>query len=348
MLKLDGNERVLVCPLGWGLGHATRVITIVEMLLQKGCTVIVAADKISIDLLQPRFPNIDFIIFPSITIKLSKGKNQLLALVKIGLKVIFLTHRENRLVKKIIDDNKIDVVISDNRYGLYTKDIPSVLITHQLKIIFPKPFRWAMPIGVWFVKRSAERFTECWIPDNREGFRISGELSHPKVLPKNAEFIGLLSRFQQIEAKKQENSWDLVGIVSGPLPHREIFEKELVNLSNRLGLKALIIQGLPQELSSTKEIGSATLVPHLPDHEMAEAIVSAKYLICRSGYSTIMDLIALKRTALLVPTPGQTEQEYLANYLAENKLFGFVKQAKLNSIDISHFENHSHLYSNFM
>jgi uncharacterized protein (TIGR00661 family) len=309
------------------------------MFLQKGCTVIVAADKISIDLLQPRFPNIDFVIFPSLSIKLSKGKKQLLALVKIGLNVISLTHRENRLVKKIIDDNKVDVVLSDNRYGLYTKDIPSVLITHQLKIIFPKPFKWAMPIGTWFVRRYVERFTECWIPDNREGFRISGELSQPKVLPKNAEFIGLLSRFQQIEVTKQENSWDLVGIVSGPPPHREIFEKKLVNLSNRLGLKALIIQGLPQELKSTKEIGRATLVPHLPDHEMAEAIVSAKYLICRSGYSTIMDLMALKRSALLVPTPGQTEQEYLANYLARNGLFEFVEQRSLQNIDVSYLEN---------
>jgi predicted glycosyltransferase len=241
-------------------------------------------------------------------------------------------------VKKIIADNKIDVVISDNRYGLYTKGIPSVIITHQLKIIFPKPFKWAMSIGVRFIKRYAERYTECWIPDNREGFRISGELSQPNILPKNAEFIGLLSRFGQYDIQKTENPWDLVGIVSGPPPHRDIFEKELVNLSNRLGLKALIIQGLPEDLPATKEMGSVTLVPHLPDHEMAEAMVSAKYLICRSGYSTIMDLITLKRSAMLVPTPGQTEQEYLANYLSANKLFVSCHQGDLQKIEISKFK----------
>lgn len=334
MLQFNGTERVLVCPLGWGLGHSTRVIPIIDSLLQKGCAVIVAADKTSIDLLQQRFPNIEFIHFPSINIRLSKGNNQLFALLKIGFKVISLTRKENQLVKRIIEEKRVDVIISDNRYGLYSNQIPSVIITHQLNIIFPKPFKWAMPIGAWYVKRYAERFAECWIPDNLKGFRISGALSQPKAMPKNAEFIGLLSRLKPLEVLRDEVQWDLLGIVSGPPPHREILENEIVSLSNRLGIKTLVVQGLPKEKHCSIEVGNAKLTPHLADEEMAKAILSARYIICRSGYSTIMDLITLNRTALLVPTPGQTEQEYLASYLSEKKFFSSCNQARIQNIDI--------------
>lgn len=336
MLRVKGNERIMVCPLGWGLGHSTRVIPIINHLLLKGCTVVFAGDKTSISVIQSRLPDLEFIDFPSIDVKLSKGKNQLFALIKIAIKIVNLTIRENRRLKRIVEEKKIDIVISDNRYGLYSDQIPSYLITHQLKVIFPRPFTWAMPIGGWFIKRYAEKFKECWIPDNKEGFRVSGELTSTRFLPRNSKFIGLLSRFQNIEAKREETNWDLLAIVSGPPPHRELFEKAIVDLSNRLKLKTLVAQGLPDKGEKQEIIkGDATLVSDLSDIEMANAIASAKFIVCRSGYSTIMDLIALNRKALLVPTPGQTEQEYLSDHLSKNKVFVSCKQAYLNKINLS-------------
>ena len=317
MLALTSNERVMVCPLGWGLGHATRVIPIISSLLAKGCHVIVAGDSQSITLLKKRFPNLEFIPFPSLRVKLTKGRNQTLALLKIAIRLLFSIRKENRVARELIKKHKVDVLISDNRYGLYSSSITTVLITHQLKVMFPKPFKWVQPIGERFVRRYAQRFTYCWIPDNPNGFKLSGELSQPKIMHNNAEFIGLLSRFYGKDYTSNSVDWELLGIVSGPPPHRELLVKELVNLSNRLNIRSLIVQGLPSdEVSKTKE-GMATLVNHLEDDEMARAITSSKYIICRSGYSTLMDLLALKRTALLVPTPGQTEQEYLARYLKE-------------------------------
>ncbi len=333
MVAIEETERVLVCPLGWGLGHATRVIPVISYLLQKGCTVTIAGDAQTISLLHGHFPRCTSIHFPSINVKLWK-RGSTLALILIAIKLICRTIGEQRELKRIIDEHRINLVISDNRYGLHSQSIPSILITHQLQVILPRFFKWAEPLGRWFIRRHILQFHECWIPDNPGGFRLSGQLSMPKKIPGNVRFIGLLSRFSNHKKSDTAHPGDLVGIVSGPPPQRAIFERELVNLGNRLNLKTLIIRGLPQ--SNSKEIdGLGTLVPHLPDHEMAGVILSAKYIICRSGYSTLMDLMALGRKALLVPTPGQTEQEYLANYLGQQKIFQYCLQNKLSTINLN-------------
>jgi predicted glycosyltransferase len=165
------------------------------------------------------------------------------------------------------------------------------------------------------------------------GFSVSGELTQPVRIPKNVIRIGLLSRFSGATIKSTETKWDLMAITSGPAPHRDIFEKEIELLAQKLNLKTLILQGLPLQDGSKTVRGNVTLVANMSDEDMAEALRSAKHLICRGGYSTIMDLIALNRSAILVPTPGQTEQEYLAEYLSSNGLFVSCHQHKMKNID---------------
>jgi uncharacterized protein (TIGR00661 family) len=332
MLQIKGNETVLVCPLGWGLGHASRLIPIIQILINKGCKVICAGDNSSINLIQSRFPNIQIVRFPSINVKLSRGNKHLLVLAVIAIKLFLRTITKYFELKKIIKRHGVNIVISDNRYGLFSKRIVCILITHQLKVKFPTPFKWAEPLGEWYIRRYANQFNECWIPDNPEGFRVSGELSSPKKYPRKVKFIGLLSRFTYFRIVPKDQKWDLVAIVSGPAPHREIFEKELIDLSQRLSLKSLIIQGLPPDNVVSKISEKVTLVPHLSDEEMADAILSAKTIICRSGYSTIMDLMAMNKAAILVPTPGQTEQEYLAFHLSQAGFFNLCAQNSLKKL----------------
>lgn len=338
MLKINGNERVLISPLGWGLGHATRLIPIISDLTERGCSVVIAADLPSNELLRVRFPELEYIHFPSINIKLSRRRLKIVRLFQIAIRFFLLTHREHKQIKKVVKEYMIDIVISDNRYGLWGATERSVLITHQLRILFPIPFRWAEFMGRWYVKHYAEKFTECWVPDRPLGFRFSGELSSPSKLPGNVEYIGIQSRFTNIVVEKGESEWDFVGIVSGPPPQRDIFEQILISIANRLKLKALIFQGLPLGPRLARTVGNATLVSHLPDEEMAQAIISAKLLICRSGYSTVMDLVALNRSALIIPTPGQSEQEYLAKYLAKHKLFLSIPQSRLLSLTLANYE----------
>lgn len=337
MIEINGNERILVSPLGWGLGHATRLIPTISQLISKGCSVVIAADLPSNELLRLSFPELEYIHFPSINVKLSRGRLRILRLIRIAILFILLTRREHKLLKKIVKEFMIDMVISDNRYGLWGATEQSVIITHQLKIFFPRPFKWAEPIGLWYVRHFVEKFTECWVPDNYEGFRFSGVLSSPKKLPYNVKYIGIQSRFSDITVEKIQSEWDFVGIVSGPPPQRDIFEQILISIANRLKIKVLIFQGLPLGPRFTRVVGNATLVSHLSDEQMAEAIISAKLLICRSGYSTIMDLVALNRKAIIIPTPGQTEQEYLARYLDKHKLFHSLPQNRLLSMNSNRF-----------
>jgi uncharacterized protein (TIGR00661 family) len=340
MNNFTGTERVLVCPLGWGLGHATRIIPIISKLIDKGCVVVVAADIPSIDILKTHFPSLNYIVYPSVNIRFNNGKWQITALFFIAIKLIFLTIKEAHSIKEIIKCYKIDFIISDNRYGLSAKGVKSVIITHQLSVIFPFPFRWAEPLGRLYIKYFLEKFNECWIPDNETEPRLSGKLSSIKNFPRNARYIGVLSRFSGYKPQKLNFCWDLVCIISGPPPHRAILESILVDLANRLNLKTLIVQGIPNITNNTIINGYVTLVPHLNDHDMANALFSAKFVICRSGYSTIMDLVTLNLRALLVPTPGQTEQEYLAKYHSEINSFPSVSQTQLKRITLSEYNSY--------
>lgn len=338
MESIQKHHKVLVSPLGWGLGHATRLIPIIDNLLGRGCEVIIGGDEHVLKLLQPRYPNVKCIAFPSVNVKFASGSNQLLALIRIAFQLFRLTVVEHKELKRLVHRFGIDVVISDNRYGLHAKGVKSILITHQLNPIFPKPFGWLQPLGRWYIRRNAKKFDSCLIPDSQQEFKLTGRLNLGVNRLENAQFIGLLSRFHQIQTTPQEAGYDLVAVISGPPPHRDILEQELISLAKRLQLKTLIVQGLPKGQNETTTEYGVTLASHLEDKELALELVSAKYVICRSGYSTIMDLIALNRYAMLIPSPGQTEQEYLAHRLDGMGGFIFCSQNDLKNISKESFE----------
>jgi uncharacterized protein (TIGR00661 family) len=329
------RKRVLICPLGWGLGHASRVIPIIEAFLNLGHEVLVAANNQSLRLLSHRFPDIQTIRFPSFEVRLARGKSQTIPLIGVALRLPFHTLKEHFMLRRLIRQYQIDLVISDNRYGLWCQGTNTILITHQLRVLFPKPFRFLEPAGQVFIRWIAERFTACWIPDNQGAYSIAGKLSHPTRLPRNAKYIGMLSRFTNYGVTPVHPCWDLVGIASGPNPHRELLIAEIEKLATRHNLKTLIVKGLPEEGDSIVEKDGICYAGHLGDNEFASVVKTTKYLVCRAGYSTIMDLFALRTRGLLVPTPGQTEQEYLASHLASKQLFEVVQQSKLQGIDIN-------------
>jgi predicted glycosyltransferase len=258
-----------------------------------------------------------------------------LPLLWIALRLPYHILKEHFILKRLIKRLKIDIVISDNRFGLWNNDIKTILITHQLKVIFPKLFRVFEPVGAWVIRLMAEKFDSCWIPDYPDSNGLAGELSHLKKLPSNARYIGILSRFQKMESSPISTSWELVGIVSGPSPQREIFIDKMEKLSQKHNIKTLIVKGIPSEGVDIVEKDGIWYAGHLNDMEFAEVIKSSKYLICRAGYSSIMDMASLGIKCILVPTPGQTEQEYLAKHLSNNGLFNTYKQIELENINIS-------------
>jgi len=326
-----GIGTALVCPLGWGLGHASRVIPIIKYLHTQGWKVIIAGDSSSISLINSEIPDLKTVFFPSIPAKLSKNSYQGFKLISIALRLVFWTIKEHNQLEPLIKEHGVNLVISDNRYGLYSDRVPCVLVTHQLRILFPFPFQWIQPLGRWYVGLHAKRFTECWIPDNPTGFKLTGILSDNLKGLSTAKRIGLLSRFSGITIAGGGQHWGIVVIVSGPEPQRALFEEAGIALAQIIGVTTLVVRGLPEESEKETQIGSVTLVPHLAAEPLAKALLNTERIVCRAGYSTIMDLVALHRSALLVPTPGQTEQEYLAKRLNDKGLFMSCRQDKLVS-----------------
>jgi uncharacterized protein (TIGR00661 family) len=320
------NPHVLVAPLDWGLGHATRCIPIINQLIVLGCSIYIVADKNNFSLLQKEFPNTVFLRYKGYEIKYSRRKKfLLLKLIFQSPKIIFRVFQEKNWLKKVIKKYSIDAVISDNRFGMHNKDVPSIYITHQLYIKTGNRFseKIAQKIHYYFIKK----YTACWIPDLEKN-GLASELSHPKKLPQNSIYIGPISRFISLPGSEIFN--DLLIIISGPEPQRTIFEKEILQQIKLIKGNIIFIRGLPSENQKPENFGEVKIENHVPSYELNKMIEGSKIIISRSGYTTVMDLATLSKKAILIPTPGQTEQEYLAKYLSEKKYFLAEKQEQFS------------------
>ena len=320
--NLSKKPRILIAPLEWGLGHATRCIPVINELINQNCDVFIAAEGATFYLLKEEFPALNFLPLMGYRMKYSRGKKILpWKILSQFPKIVFTIYKEHQWLKRMVKQNNIDVVISDNRFGMYHKKIPSVYITHQLLIKTGNTFteRIAQRIHNFFIKK----YTECWVPDF-EVNGVAGQLSHPKKLPKKIKYIGALSRFELNDAVKK---YDLLISISGPEPQRTIFEDQILNDLRSYQGKILFIRGLPENNKPlTFENPSVEIKNHLSAKQLNEAILQSDMILSRCGYTTVMDLVKLQKKAILVPTPGQTEQEYLAKYLMENKIFYTISQ----------------------
>ncbi len=311
------QKRILISPLNWGLGHATRCIPIIRLLIKKNATVIIAADERPLELLKQEFPNLEFICLKGIAITYPSNESMIWKMFFSIPKFIKGIFQEHQTIKKIIAEKKIDIIISDNRFGLWNKKIKSIFITHQIMIKTPFAEKLLHQINLYFIKK----YDECWIPDVKDFTNLSGDLSHKFSLPANAFFVGLLSRFHKTNISLPENNtYDIMAIISGPEPQRSIFEKLVIEQVQQSKLKALIVCGKTEIQQKREIINNTEIVSHLKTDEMQEAILKTKIMISRSGYSTVMDLAILGKKCIFIPTPGQTEQEYLAERLMQKKI----------------------------
>lgn len=305
--------KILVAPLNWGLGHATRCVPLIQDYIAKGDEVVVVADGYPLEFLKQQFPALRFIEFPSYSVYYSAGKSQVGAMLFNLPNIITGIIREHFWLNDLLRSEHFDQIISDNRFGMWSQRVHSVYITHQLMVKMPENLKFLEPLVHQLHKAVIRQYDECWIPDRAENGGLSGDLAHKYPLPRHAKFIGTLSRFQGMENSASNSDYELVAVISGVEPQRTIFEDTLIHRYKNRSEKILIVQGLPQAEKKSKQIGGIILVSHLPDDELAAVLLGAKKIICRSGYSSIMDLDALNclRKTEFVPTPGQTEQEYL-------------------------------------
>ena len=325
------SPRILVAPLDWGLGHATRCIPIIKELIRLNCTVLIAGDHSIYSLLKKEFPTTVFLRFKGYEIKYSRNRRYLILKIFLQLpKVLSSIWRENRWVKKMVEEGAIDAIISDNRLGMFSKKVPSVYITHQLFIKTGNIFtdNIAQRIHYHYIKK----YKKCWVPDYKEG-GLAGALSHPKKIPTNVDFIGPLSRL--VPFQNVEPIYDLLVLLSGPEPQRTIFENEVLSQLKNFPGRVFLARGLPNEKDDLDlDSKSLKVANHIGAEDLNKAMSQSKLVIARCGYTTVMDLAAMKKTAILIPTPGQTEQEYLAKYLLEKKYFLTASQEEFFLSDL--------------
>lgn len=334
---MTARLKILVCSLNWGIGHSSRLIPLIYALLRTDAEVILASKGKAGELLKTEFPDLPFYDLPSVTVRYSRRRSQALILAfQIPLLLASIL-KEHRWLKKFVGTHPLDIVISDNCYGLFNSRILSVFLSHQISPLLPAGFKWMEPFVHKVLGRFIRSFDRCWIPDDKDpSVNLTGRLSHRYPVFTNTAFMGILSRFCALPdttGKEKGKKVDILAILSGPEPQRTLMEKNLIRQLAGTDYKAMIVCGMQPSCrieNETVHPASIDCYYHLPTEALREAMQNAGILICRSGYSTIMDLAELGLSAILVPTPGQPEQEYLAGYLSGQGFFYCTGQQNFN------------------
>jgi len=338
-LKIE-STKILFAVLNWGLGHATRSLPIIKKLLADDNEIIIASSGDALILLKLEFPDINFIELPDYNVNYS-SKNIIFSAASQFLKVLNVIKKENTLTKEIVKKYRINQIISDNRYGIFHSEINSIIITHQLNILMPKGFEIFSPLAQRVNNKLLSNFNQIWIPDFQGENNLSGKLSSNKKIQCPIKYIGPQSRFNKkdvdLDCNFNDYKYEFLAIISGPEPSRAQLEELVINKFKVLDCKTAIVSG-KMENQTISKISNIDIFNHLKYADLEKLIGESKIIICRSGYSSIMDLTTLQKKAILIPTSGQTEQEYLGRYHHGNGQFIVVKESNFrlgNLTDLS-------------
>ncbi|MEO5682538.1 MAG: glycosyltransferase [Chitinophagaceae bacterium] len=306
---------VLVAPLDWGLGHASRCIPLIEKFLFAGFKVIIAAEGDQKILLQSVFPELETVQLNGYNLKY--GSTKLLTILKIIFQVpriLIAINEERKWLGRYIRSKHLDIIVSDNRFGLHNNQVLSVFITHQLRIktsLGRLTDSFIQKMNYHFINQ----FDYCVVPDAAGGNNLAGALSHPARKPATKLlYTGVLTAIAKEDLPVTNK---LLILLSGPEPQRTILEDILLQQLAHITFPAVLIRGLPSAGRKLSPRDNLTVYDYLSGRQLQQVINAAEIIISRSGYSTIMDLLPLGKKCIFIPTPGQAEQEYLAAWLKD-------------------------------
>jgi uncharacterized protein (TIGR00661 family) len=330
LLNLSG-KKIMLAPLDWGLGHAARCIPLIKQLQRQNNILIIACTASQKKFLEEELNEVEFVSLFGYNMSYARFFPLWIKIMFQLPKLISVVRREHKWLVTYLKNNKVDVLINDNRFGLYHQDIESIFITHQLNIQVPVCGKIINRVNTFFINK----YTHCWVPDYKdEEKRLSGILSHGNNQLKTIQFIGPLSRFEKKETKQKK--YDVLLLLSGPEPQRALLEEKLITAFSGTTYAIALVRGTLQ--TREKKLPPNFFVKDMASSkELQELFTSSGKIICRSGYSTLMDLHILELKALLIPTSGQTEQEYLAGYWKEKFGFSFLEQKNISKESVESF-----------
>jgi UDP:flavonoid glycosyltransferase YjiC (YdhE family) len=317
-------KRILVAPLNWGLGHAARCVPLVRALEKMGAQVLLASDGSALQLLRAEFPHLPSFAIPSYRIRY-QSNSMIWNIARQMPRITYAIRAEQWATERIVQSEGVQGILSDNRYGCFSRRADSVLLTHQLHLRVPNgPLEWA---ANQVLRRAFRKFDHIWVPDVPHEASLSGALSHPRLKKFDIQYIGVLTRMRAEAAGRE---YDVAVVLSGPEPQRTFLEQILLEQAMSLPQKFIFVQGKTKTKSHHFAAENVEVVSYLTSQELNRVLAASGAVVCRSGYTSLMDLAMLGKKALLVPTPGQTEQEYLAAFLSEKNAFLSQKQENID------------------
>jgi Glycosyltransferase family 28 C-terminal domain len=275
--------------------------------LEKQNKIIIGVTPLTKRIFDEEFPHLQKVNVPAYNINYSQTLALSLKLLLLWPSILKTIKKEKKCLAELIQKHKIDLIISDNRFGFYSEKITSIFITHQVFLKTPFANNFAQNINKKFILN----FNEVWIPDyENESESLAGQLSHGNHYHKNVKYIGPKSRL--IAANPVKIKFDYLFLLSGPEPNHSMLAKKLIDLANGKQEKNF---ALTSNLFLGEDTANLQFFYAPTSKKLVDIIAQSQTIICRSGYSTLMDLHLLgKKNILLIPTKGQTEQEYLADY----------------------------------
>lgn len=298
--------------------------------MSHGFEPILASDGCALRLLRKEYPDLISIELPAYNIRYPKnGRFFKLKLLSDAPKLFKAIEAEKQAIELIIEKHDICGIISDNRWGIFSKKVPSVYITHQLNVLSGSTTWLSTKMHQKFIKK----FDVCWIPDYENDINLSGKLGHANTFVFSKTYIGPLSRFKKKNAPIKN---DILVLLSGPEPQRTLLEKKLFLELKDYNGTVVFVKGIVGKKQTKQVVENITIYNFMTSDLLEKTINVSSLIIARSGYTTIMDLAKLNKKAFLIPTPGQFEQEYLAKRLTNLNL---VPSCKQNEFSISKLEN---------
>ncbi len=332
--KLSKSKNILIAPLKWGLGHATRCIPLIRKWQSEGHRVLVASDGDALLLLQKEFPKLIFEDLPAYDIRYASRPfwNNLKLLLQF-FKIKKAVRLEHQKTKELVEKYQLDLIVSDNRFGVRDKRVKSVYITHQLRVLSGV----TTFLTSFFHRRIYKKFDEIWVPDMEGDDGLSGRLGHIYSGKLPVKYIGVQSRFRY---KKVPIQYDYLAILSGPEPQRSQLEAILLRELPKLQKKTALVRGVVEDEPIKYQENGLTVYNYLTSDDLEQLINASSVVVGRSGYSSIMDYYQLQKKVFFIPTPGQPEQIYLAKYLSSKGIANYSKQADFDIKKL--FDNKRH------
>lgn len=285
-----------------------------------GANVLLASDGVALHLLKAEFPHLPALELPSYRIRY-QSSNMVWNIGKQLPRILWAIRSERWATERLVQVHGIEGIISDNRYGCFSSRADSIMLSHQLHVRVPGPvFKWP---ANQLLHLFLSRFDALWVPDVAEAPGLAGALSHGAPVHSNVQYAGILTRMQSYE---RDPEYDVAVVLSGPEPQRSLLEQRLLEQAISLPQKFIFVQGRTQSKKHYYAADNVEVVSYLTSKDLNDVLMASKVMVCRSGYSSIMDLAGLGKKAILIPTPGQTEQEYLADTMADQHYFVAQRQ----------------------